>query len=233
VLERRTGTCAGLAQAYLVLTERLGLPVVAVATPNHIFVRWLDGSKYVNVELLEAGKQVSDEEYRQRSRISEADPSNPVFLRNLGPMELLARVYNNLGVIRSRAGDLEGGFKDYGKAIHLDPRFPAPYYNRGLDHLNAGRASDALPDLDTALMLYPADARALNNRGLARMRLGRWVAAIEDFEKGMALDPALPACRKNLDIARLLLRGSKRSTDSAHQESSPEAEGGEPAGARP
>ena len=233
VLERRRGTCVGLAQAYLALAERLGLPVVAVATPNHIFVRWLEEGRHVNVELLEAGKQIADEEYRQRNRIREADPSNPIFMRNLNTTELLARVYNNLGVIRSRSGDIDGGISNYGEAIRLDPRFPAPHYNRGLDHLNAGRVQNALSDLDAALTLHPADAWALNNRGLARLRIGKWEAAIEDLEKALAVDPTLPAGRKNLEIARLLLRDSKLPANSPRQEGRQEGAGGELAEPRP
>ena len=42
VLAGRRGYCVGLAAVYLILAEELGLPIHAVATPKHVFLRWDD-----------------------------------------------------------------------------------------------------------------------------------------------------------------------------------------------
>jgi regulator of sirC expression with transglutaminase-like and TPR domain len=202
VLDRRRGNCVGLAQAYLSLAEELGLPVVAAATPTHLFARWIENGGYVNVELLERGAEVSDDAYRQRQRIRETDPAHPVYLRNLNPQEVMARVHNNLGVIRSRAGLLGEAVGHYARALQMDPLFPAPRYNRGLDHLNAGRPNEALLDFDSALAIYPAEPLALNNRGLALLRLNRYQEAVEAFGGAVSIDPDLQAARSNLEIAQ-------------------------------
>jgi regulator of sirC expression with transglutaminase-like and TPR domain len=198
VLTRRRGTCVGLAQVYMILAERLGLPLVAAATPAHLFVRWIDRERRINVELLENGKQYSDEDYRSRQPLREPDSANPVFLRDLSAPEVAARIHNNLGTAFSRAEIFPAAEAQYARAIDLDSRFPAPYYNRGLDRLNSGRQREALEDFERALSLHPADAWALNNRGLARLALGDRAGAEADFREALSVDPGLAAARENL-----------------------------------
>jgi len=200
VLRRRQGTCVGLAQVYLILAERLDLPVVAASTPIHLFARWVDGESRINTELLEEGAEHPDSYYQAQHRIHEPDPARPVFLRNLTSRDVAARIYNNLGVIRSRSGLLEAAAEYYARSIELDPRFPAPHYNRGVDDLNAGRPKEALANFDAALSIYPADPWALNNRALAHLRLGQDEESKEDLRAALALDPDFPAARKNLQL---------------------------------
>jgi regulator of sirC expression with transglutaminase-like and TPR domain len=208
VLQNRRGNCVGLAQAYLVIAQRLHLPVVAAATPTHLLVRWVDGAERVNVELLERGLGRSDAEYRQEHAIREADPSQPVFLRDLSSEEVAARIFNNRGVLRSRAGVPEEAAGDYQRAVELDPRFPAPHYNLALDLLNAGRAAEALAHLDAALALHPSDPWALNNRALVRWRLGQATEAVMDLERALAIQSEFPTARRNLELVRAAMNRS-------------------------
>ena len=40
VLSERAGNCIGLTSLYVALGERLGLPLVAMGLPRHVFLRW-------------------------------------------------------------------------------------------------------------------------------------------------------------------------------------------------
>jgi regulator of sirC expression with transglutaminase-like and TPR domain len=233
VLQTRRGNCVGLAQAYLIIAQRLELPVVGVATPTHLLVRWVEGTELVNTELLEGGLQRSDVEYRRQHAIRETDPSTPIFLRDLGADEVAARIFNNRGVLRSRMGALEDAEADYRRAIELDPRFPAPRYNQALDLLNTGRAADALPYLEAALALHPADPWALNNRALVRMKLGRLQEALLDLQQALTIQPELPAARRNLELARAALARQKLISGTATQEEAATGGSGEPTGPQP
>jgi len=234
VLRRRQGTCVGLAQVYFILAERLDLPVVAASTPTHLFARWVDGDSRINTELLEEGAEHPDPYYQAQHRIHEPDPLRPVFLRNLTSREVAARIYNNLGVIRSRSGFLEAGAAYYARSIELDRRFPAPHYNRGVDELNAGRPKEALASFDAALSIYPADPWALNNRGLAKLRLGKRDEALEDFRGALRIEPEFPAAKKNLELVARAATNSTPGRDAAPiQPAPPGAAQGEPAGPRP
>ena len=101
VLERGQGYCVGIASLYLVLAERLDLPIFAVATPSHVFLRYDDGTTRINIETLQGAANVSDEQYIREQKIPERSIRRGVFMRNLTTDELLAQVHNNLGVIYS------------------------------------------------------------------------------------------------------------------------------------
>src|SRR5713101_9023255 len=83
------------------LAERLNLPIYAVATPSHVFLRYDDGSTRINIETLQGGASVPDDQYIREQKIPEESIRCGIFLRNLTTDELLAQVHNNLGVIYS------------------------------------------------------------------------------------------------------------------------------------
>ena len=75
VHERKQGYCVGIAALYLSLAERLQLPVYAMATPSHVFLRYDDGTTRINIETLQSGANVSDERYILEQKIpEESDP---------------------------------------------------------------------------------------------------------------------------------------------------------------
>jgi len=199
VLDRRQGYCVGITSLYLALAERLGLPIYAVATPSHVFVRYDDGVTRINIETLQSGSRVPDEQFILAERIPEKSIRKGVFMRNLSAEEFLAQVHNNLGVIYSRRGSVTQAAEEYRRAIDLAPRFPAPYYNYASDLLKNGDYRRAARLLTKSLRLYPSDVWALNNRALAYIKMGKRGKARVDFEKALRIDPGFEQARKNLE----------------------------------
>jgi regulator of sirC expression with transglutaminase-like and TPR domain len=199
VLERKQGYCVGIAALYLVLAERLGLPIYAVATPAHVFLRYDDGVRRINIETFQRGAHLPDEQYVREHHIPERSIRRGVFLRNLTAGEFLAQVHNNLGVIFSERGLYERAATEYEEAVRLDPRLPAAWYNHGNDLLRQGDRRRAVRMFSRALRLYPTDVWALNNRGLAWLRLGDERKARKDFGAALRLDPAFEPARRNLE----------------------------------
>lgn len=101
VLERKQGYCVGIAAVYLTFAERLDLPIFAVATPSHVFLRFDDGTTPINIETLQRGASISDEQYIQEHKIPEESIRSSIFLRNLTTDEFFGQVHNNLGVVYS------------------------------------------------------------------------------------------------------------------------------------
>src|SRR5205823_13318274 len=56
VLGARRGSCLGLGALYLIVAERIGLPLDGVRVPGHFFVR-TRGSSPRNIELLHRGER--------------------------------------------------------------------------------------------------------------------------------------------------------------------------------
>ena len=199
VLERRRGYCVGIASLYLVLAERLELPIFAVATPDHLFLRYDDGGTRINIETVRRGATMDDVAYIRDHRIAAVSIDRGVFLRNLTDEQFLAQVHNNLGVIHSRRGDLVRAAGEYDLALHLDPHLPAAHYNRGNDLLHQGSHRAAARAFGRSLRLYPNDPWALNNRGLAYLQRRRLSKARRDWEAALAIDPSFDLARRNLE----------------------------------
>jgi regulator of sirC expression with transglutaminase-like and TPR domain len=171
VLASKRGHCVGLATVYLILAEEMRLPIYAVATPKHVFLRWDDGHVRRNIELFQEGREVPDEDYARDQKIPKESIRRGVFLANLSRREFLGFIYQNRGVLESQAGDFAGSGRDYRMALRLNPKLAAAYYNRGNDELKQKRYRQAIREYTKSLRLYPTDPWALKNLELARKGL--------------------------------------------------------------
>ena len=214
VLERKQGYCVGIAALYLVIAERLGVPIYAVATPSHVFLRYDDGKTRINIETLQNGASVPDERYIREQKIPESSIHRGIFMRNLTTEEFLAQVHNNLGVVYSERKDYVAAAKEYEAALGLDPRLPAAHYNYGNDLFRTGDHRRAKRLFSKSLPLYSTDVWALNNHGLAYLKMGNREGARRDFEEALRIDPGFEQARRSLqavsvDDARRISRGRR------------------------
>ena len=189
VLAGKKGYCVGLAAIYLILARELNLPIHAVAAPQHVFLRWDDGSFRRNIELFQEGRPAPDKEYTDNQRIPQESIDDGVFLVNLTDKQFLGFIYQNLGVLGSQQGKFEESGKDYARAIHSNPKLAAAFYNRGNDELKQKDYRKAVRDYTKSLELYPTDAWALWNRGLAWEGLGEGEQGRKDKSQARELDP--------------------------------------------
>lgn len=63
VLDNRRGVCLGVSILYLCLAQRLELPLEAITPPGHIYVRYKDETKEINIETTARGIDVPSERY--------------------------------------------------------------------------------------------------------------------------------------------------------------------------
>jgi tetratricopeptide (TPR) repeat protein len=168
VLSEKRGYCVGLAAVYLILAEELDLPIHAVATPKHVFLRWDDGKFRRNIELFQEGREVPDADYLRDEKIPQESIKRGVFLASMSNKEFLGFIYQNLGVLESQQGNFKQSEKYYAKAIRLNGKLAATYYNRGNDELKQEQFQKAIRDYDKSLKLYPGDDWAMRNRKLAQ-----------------------------------------------------------------
>ena len=120
LLRNRKASCVGLTSLYLVLADQLDLSLYGVLVPGHVFVRYQNGSNYVNVETLKKGIQRSDEFYRDYFK---PDPGITYYLRNLTKKEFIAICLFNLGNEYSKRGLFENAISKYNSVHLLFPDF--------------------------------------------------------------------------------------------------------------
>jgi len=188
VLGGKKGFCVGLATIYLILAEELDLPIHAVATPEHVFLRWDDGRLRRNIELFQKGREIPDSDYIREQRIPQSSIDRGVFLANLTDREFLGFIYQNLGVLESQRGEFEESGKDYSQAVHFNSKLAAAFYNRGNDELKQKLYRKAIREYTKSLKLYPTDPWALWNRGLAWKGIGKNDMAEADQARARELD---------------------------------------------
>jgi len=87
-----------LSLLYLILGQKLGIPLYGVALPNHFFVRYEQEAVQINIEPTERGVSYPDSFYWQRFGTS-AKTKNPYFMKNLNTRQTLGAYFSNVGMV--------------------------------------------------------------------------------------------------------------------------------------
>lgn len=124
---------------YIILAERLDLPIYPVRSAKHFFVRYLNQELILdfqaNIEATNGGSFISDRQYQADVEIPDKAIENGVYLRTLSKKEYLASLLLvNANEYIHRKDILKA--KHYLElAIKYDPTFSSAYNNYGLLHL--------------------------------------------------------------------------------------------------
>jgi len=86
-------------------------------------------------------------------------------------------------------GKYQGAVESYDKALAIDPKDAAAWYNRGNALGDEGKYQKAVESYDKALAIDPNDAAAWYNLGNALDELGKYQEAVENYDKALAIDP--------------------------------------------
>ena len=91
-LATRRGNCVSMPVLFIILADRLGLPVTASTAPQHIFAKFRDDStgKMMNIEATSGGLPARDAWYREKMPMSDAAVKNGVYLKTLSRKETVA-----------------------------------------------------------------------------------------------------------------------------------------------
>lgn len=63
VMDNHLGVCLGVTAMYLAIAQRIDLPLEIITPPGHIYIRYRDGEKIVNIETTARGVHMPDETY--------------------------------------------------------------------------------------------------------------------------------------------------------------------------
>jgi tetratricopeptide (TPR) repeat protein len=151
VLADRRGSCLGLGDLYLVLGERLGVPLDGIMVPGHFFVCSGDGRQPRNVELLRRGEAMPDAWYR--GKYGPWPPGGAEYFRPLSIDELVAVHWFDTGNQLRAARDLAGAERAYARAAAAFPAFAEA-------HASLGAVRQLKGDLREAQAAYDQAARA-------------------------------------------------------------------------
>jgi protein O-GlcNAc transferase len=134
-----------------------------------------------------------DEAERGLVKILERNPEH------FGALNLFGMVLTR----KARYGEAETIIR---RAIDVDARSDATFYNYGIVLKALGRLEDALAAFGKAIAINPSVAESRNNRGTVLNALGRYREAIDDFEQAAALNDRYADAYYNMGRAFLELK---------------------------
>ncbi len=194
VIARRRGNCLGLTALYLLLAERLSLPLQGVYVPSHTFVRYEDKGVRFNIETGKQGAEWEDRRYVREFRLSEGRP----YMLSLGTKEMIGVYLKSLGASYSRQGREDRALRLYREAAAFYPDLPDVYFNAGVSLHRKDFLDEAIAQYRRALALDPDLAVARDNIAVALAKTGRFGQALAEARKAVALRPGNPATLANL-----------------------------------
>jgi tetratricopeptide (TPR) repeat protein len=166
------------------------MPLHAVAVPGHVFVRHDGTGEQINIETLSAGALRTDRQYRERFKLSAADPHHD--LPPLTDDALLGLLHYNLGNLYRATGKLAEAHRHFTQATELHPQYAPAWANRALLHHQAGDNAQACRDWQRARELDPTMPGVWRGWTVSMLKLGRLQEAEIELRTALSHRSALP-----------------------------------------
>jgi tetratricopeptide (TPR) repeat protein len=189
ILKRKRGSCLGVSYLFLLLAERLDIPLHGVLLPGHFFVRYDDGDNRRNIEPNLRGHEHPDSYYRDRYAVSK---DSWYRMANLSRKQAIAVFQYNLGNIYQARGDYVRARAEYACCVPALPGFAEAWGNLAIALEKLGLTEKARGAFMRAVELRPNLPGLAQNQGALELRHGNSRAALKAYCRGLALNPTDP-----------------------------------------
>ncbi len=205
LLSSKRGYCMNLSLLYLIVADRLDLPLHGVALPNHFFVRYDDGTLRSNIEATQGGQTFDDSFYRERF-LGDAS-SNPFFMKNLTKKQTLGAYFSNVGMVMFRNRRTDDALFYMEQSVALNPEALDARNNLANIYSEQKKYDRAIEQYRQALKTDPNNWQTYFNLGIALSEAKREDEAIDAFRQAAQINPAHAPSRNVL--ARLYMEKQK------------------------
>ena len=204
LLQTRRGYCMNLSLLYLILGERLNLPLVGVPLPNHFFVRYDSPEYRVNIEATEGGTAFPDSFYEQRFGVAKG--SN-YFLTDLDKKQTLGAYFSNVGLVMYRATKPEIAIFYLEQSADINPQSIDALNNLGNIYSELKQHDKSIHAYERALKTDPGNFSTLFNLSLAYMETDALEKAEETLLQVAQINPRYQMAHEML--TRIYLKQKK------------------------
>lgn len=206
LLSSRQGQCISLSLLYMSVAKRAGITLVPVVIPNHMFVRYSDGTTESNVEPTDRGRSHPDVYYERRFGVVRGD----CYLRQQTTTEFIGALVSQLAIQLERKGRFEDSRKCHVRALLMYPGSPDIHMNYGVFLYSLGNPKEGLESIEKALGQFPRHKYALCNKGIVLIDLDRSKESLESFESALSIDDkCVPALAGKSVLLSLLKRNEE------------------------
>jgi len=183
----RQGSCLSISLIFLLLAEKLDLPLYGVLAPGHFFIRYDDGNIRLNIETLRKGEFISDSWYRSRYMITDTTLYD---LANLSITAVEASIRYNLGNFYLKNNWLDLALKQFNLTVGLNPSYIEAHGNRAIALDAAGNPDAALKSLLRLKKDYPQLAHLNKNLGALYLKQKNYSMAINEYKGALSIVPS-------------------------------------------
>ena len=203
VVAGKQGSCVGMSLLYLLIAEKMDLPLFAVRAPGHLFVRYDNGTERCNIETLRKGEVMDDAWYRRRWSIRDT-ALYP--LDNLTTSGVLAVIHYNLGTICMNEGNHKKSLAHLEKAIKFLPDFPEAQGNLALVRDALGDSRTALEILAAIRDAHPSFENIDRNLASLQLKCAKYDDALATYSELTCREPGEPQFHYGRGVALFHLK---------------------------
>jgi tetratricopeptide (TPR) repeat protein len=203
VFRNRKGACLGVSLIILMLAEKLNCPVYGVMLPEHLFCRYDDEIKRINIEPNKDGCAHPDEYYLRRYPLEHRPWYSLVNLDNKAVIGLLC---HNAGVLCLKQKKYDAALLYCRECLRRIPSFVEAKGNRALAYAQMGRLDTALVLFEELFSAHPDLVNLAANYGTVAMAAKQYPKALDIFRKGLVYFPGDSALMKNLKKVCVILK---------------------------
>ena len=213
MLKTKRGYCMNLSLLYLILGQKMDLPLFGVPLPNHFFVRYEKGHYRINIEATEMGASFPDRFYRQRYLASSGKESS-YFLENLDTKQTLGAYFSNIGMVYYQNQKIERAVFYLQLSTKINPASIDAQNNLANIYSELKKYQKAIQHYEIALKASPGNISTLFNLGLVHQQSGNLNAAIEHFLQVVQIDSDFAPAHQRL--ANLFLKSNRTTSSLLH-----------------
>jgi len=187
MLASKRGYCMNLSLLYLIIADRLDIPLYGVPLPNHFFVRYESGRTRINIEATDGGYTLPDSFYQKRFSLPEPK-SSIFFMRNIGKKSTLGAYFSNVGMVYYKSKQPETAVFYLNLSTQINPESIEAHNNLANIYSETQQMQKAILHYQLALKADPNNLSTLYNLGLAYRQSSQPDKAIEAFLQVVQID---------------------------------------------
>ena len=197
MLKSKRGYCMNLSLLYLIVGDRLNLPLYGVGLPNHFFVRYESGNDRINIEATESGASYPDSFYENKFGLK-FDTGTPFFTHNLNKKQTLGAYLSNVGMVYYKNSRSQKAIFYLKPATEINPLSIEVHNNLANIYGEIKLGGLAIEQYQTALTADPNSVPTLYNLGLTYVDLADSDKAIDTFLQVTQIKPSFAKAHRQL-----------------------------------
>ncbi|MZH46546.1 MAG: SUMF1/EgtB/PvdO family nonheme iron enzyme [Nitrospinae bacterium] len=214
LLKTHKGYCMNLSLLYLILGQKLNIPLHGVALPNHFFVRYQNKGTRINIETTERGASYPDSFYQQRFGVLADNQKKSYFLKNLNGRQTLGAYFSNVGMVYYQNQKPERAIFYLEISTSINPSSIDAQNNLANIYSELKKPAKAIEHYSLALKAEPDNTSTLFNLGLVHMDSGNPDKAIDAFLQVVQIEPGFSPAHRML--ANLYLQNNRLTSSLLH-----------------